>query len=129
MKANFIPLYFKGVIDASYKFIFIGVGGFGEQNDGGTFRGSNLYYFNPNEPPSHGVTVHMNCSNIRRNLDANKVYFNMWHSCAKWIVQSAFGIRNATFRILWKPIETYPNFTDKILKYICRLHNIIIYKV
>ena len=44
------------------------------------------------------------------------------------MIECGFGILNAKFRILWKPIETKPDFADKIIKCTCLLHNIIIDK-
>ncbi|KAJ8911200.1 hypothetical protein NQ315_004420 [Exocentrus adspersus] len=64
----------------------------------------------------------------RRNLDANKEYFNMRLSRARRVVECAFGIINAKFRILWKPIELPPEWVDKVVKCICVLHNIIVDK-
>ena len=41
------------------------------------------------------------------------------------VVESAFGILAAKWRILNKPIET-PNMVDRIVKCVCVLHNIVI---
>lgn len=49
-------------------------------------------------------------------------------SRARRVVECAFGIINAKFRILWKPIEISPEWVDKVVKCICILHNIIIDK-
>lgn len=62
----------------------------------------------------------------RRQLDTEKEYFNMRLSRARRVVECAFGIINAKFRILWKPIETSPDLAYKIIKCICILHKIII---
>lgn len=49
-------------------------------------------------------------------------------SRARRVIECVFGILNAKFQILWKPIETKPDFADKIIKCACLLHNIIIDK-
>lgn len=124
------------------------MGGYGKQSDGGTFRSSPLFQLleskRLNIPeddalPSTTITVPYVCigdeaypllNNLmkpfnRRNLNAEKEYFNMRLSRTRRVVECAFGIINAKFRILWKPIETSSDLADSIIKCICILHNII----
>lgn len=146
---QFYSIVLQAVADARYRFITIEVGGYGKQSDGGTFRASSLFQHlqscTLNIPlqgvlPSTAVEVpyvfigdeaYPLLKNLlkpysRQQLDANKEYFNMRLSRARRVVECAFGIINAKFRILWKPIETSPSFADKIVKTICLLHNIIL---
>ena len=62
----------------------------------------------------------------QKNLDPQTEYFNSRFSRARRIVECAFGIMNAKWRILWKPIETLPAFADNIVRCICVPHNEII---
>uniref|UniRef100_A0A6P7GZT0 Uncharacterized protein LOC114344333 n=1 Tax=Diabrotica virgifera virgifera TaxID=50390 RepID=A0A6P7GZT0_DIAVI len=63
-----------------------------------------------------------------RDLTPEQEYFNMRLSRARRVVECAFGILSAKFRILRKPIETSPKLADKIIKCVCILHNIIMDK-
>ena len=42
---NFFSVVLQGLADSESKFIFINIGAFGKQSDGGTFSGSTLYHF------------------------------------------------------------------------------------
>lgn len=146
---SFFSIVLQAVVDANYRFSIIDVGGYGKQSDGGTFRSSSLFQLlecgRLHIPPDKalpltdtvvpyvfvGDEAYPLLRNLlkpysRRNLDVNKEYFNMRLSRARRLVECAFGIINAKFRILWKPIETSPDLADSIIKCICILHNIII---
>lgn len=148
---NFFSIVLQAVADANYKFTIIDVGGYGKQSDGGSFRSSSLFHLMENKRlhipedamlPSYPIAVpyvfigdeaYPLLNNLmrpfnRRNLDVEKEYFNMRLSRARRVVECAFGIISAKFRILWKPMETSPESADKIIKCICILHNIIIDK-
>ena len=62
----------------------------------------------------------------RKNSHPQTECFNSRFSRARHIVEYAFGIVNAKWRILWKPIETLPAFADNIVKCICVLYNAIV---
>jgi len=62
----------------------------------------------------------------RRNINAENEYFNSRLSRARRCIECAFGIITSKWRLLWKPIETDPDFVDVIVKSICILHNTII---
>jgi len=42
---NFFSVVLQGLADSESRFIFINIGAFGKQSDGGTFSGSTLYHF------------------------------------------------------------------------------------
>jgi hypothetical protein len=42
---NFFSIALKFVADSESRFIFIDIGAYGKQSDGGTFSASNLYHF------------------------------------------------------------------------------------
>ena len=149
---HFFSIVLQAVADANCKFIAIEVGGYGKQSDGGTFRNSSLFHLmesgrlnipcdnvlpttsivapyvflgddaypllrkllKPYKPPRGG------------RLTSEEEYFNMRLSRARRVVECAFGIMTAKFRILLKPIETSLDLADKIVKCICVLHNMII---
>lgn len=46
----------------------------------------------------------------RKNLDQNSEYLNARLSGARRVIECAFGILNAKWRLLWKPIEMEPKY-------------------
>lgn len=58
----------------------------------------------------------------RKNLDTNSEYFNSRLSRARRVIECAFGILNAKWRILWKSIELEAHIVDDIIKCVCILH-------
>lgn len=145
---NFFSIVLQAVADAKYKFIAIEVGGCGKQSDGGTFSSSQFYSLLrsqelalPHAVPLPGTSISMPhvfladeayplLENLlkpypRRDCSLEKEYFNRRLSRARRCVECAFGILNAKWRILWKPIETKPSFAESIIKTICVLHNTI----
>lgn len=148
---HFFSIVLQAVADSHYRFITIDVGGFGKQSDGGTFQASDFYQLlqsgnlniPPDDPlPSSNIVMpyvfladeaYPLLKNIlkpyaRRQLDNDKEYFNARLSRARRCVECAFGILNAKWRILWKPIECLPETADIITKCVCVLHNTIIDK-
>lgn len=146
---HYFSIVLQGVADADYKFITIDVGSFGKQSDGGTFRTSSLFDALQNGqlnipddrelPETSSVMPYVFVGDEayplmrnllrpynRKMLDADREYFNMRLSRARRVIECAFGIINAKWRILWKPIETFPDTADIIVKAICILHNTII---
>lgn len=145
---KFFSIVLQAVADANYKFITIDVGGYGKQSDGDTFRSSSLFYLMENDQlniPSgavlpnseivapyvfigdeaHPLLKHLMKPYSRRNVDVDNEYFNLRLSRARRVIECAFGIISAKFRILLKPIESSPDLADSIIKCICVLHNII----
>lgn len=146
---NYFSIVLQAVVDAHYKFIIIDVGGYGKQSDGGTFRASELYKLMERQElnipddttlPSTSIVMpfvfiadeaypllkHVLKPYSSKELDLEKEYFNRRLSRARKVVECAFGILNAKWRLLWKPIETSVNFVDEIVKCSCILHNTII---
>lgn len=145
---DFYSIVLQAVADANGRFIFVDVGGFGKQSDGGTFRSTRLYQMmvkgklgippdtalpNTSDPlpyvfigdEAYPLLKHLLKPYSRQNLNPDTEYFNSRFSRARRIIECAFGIISAKWRILWKPIETDENFADNIVKCICVLHNTI----
>ncbi|XP_046868908.1 protein ALP1-like [Drosophila willistoni] len=138
----------QGVADSNCKFIAIEVGGYGKQSDGGTFNASQFYrqlksrQFMPPDTnlPGSSIKVHyvfvgdeayplletLLRPYSSRTINAEREYFNKRLSRARRCIECAFGIMTSKWRLLWKPIETDPDFVDIIVKAICILHNAII---
>lgn len=146
---HFFSIVLQGVADANCRFVAIEVGGYGKQSDGGTFRNSSLFHLMEsgrlNIPPdevlpgtdivapyvfigddAYPLLRHLLKPYHGRGLTAEQEYFNMRLSRARRVIECAFGILTAKFRILWKPIETSPILADKIIKCVCILHNMIL---
>lgn len=145
---KFFSIVLQGVADANCKFITIEVGGYGKQSDGGTFNASQLYkqlktrQFMPPDSFLPETNIKMPYVFVgdeaypllqtllrpysRRDINAENEYFNSRLSRARRCIECAFGIITSKWRLLWKPIETDPDFVDVIVKSICILHNTII---
>ena len=65
---------------------------------------------------------------VRTYLIDRRRNFNERLSTARKTVECAFGILYSKWRIISKAIETEVELADKIVKYICVLHNTIIEK-
>lgn len=147
---HFFSIVLQGVSDANYKFIFVDVGAYGKQSDGGTYASSTLSTFINNEnnlPKSsnlEGTSVEVPFfmlgddayplkHNImkpfsKRLLSKEERIYNYRHARARRCVENAFGIMVSKWRLLHKPIETTVDNAIKIVQCICLLHNLIIDK-
>lgn len=146
---NFFSIVLQTVADHRCRFIFVDVGGYGKQSDGGTFSASSLSTFlencHTNLPPSshiEGIVTDMPFVILaddayqlktyimkpysRRNLSHEEKIFNYRLSRARRCVECAFGIMTAKWRLLGKCIEINVGKAERIVKCICLLHNIII---
>lgn len=148
---HFYSIVLQAVSDAHGRFLYIDVGSYGKQSDGGIFSGSSLKHhlengsFNvPTERKIPGTNifapfvllgdeayplqVYLMRPYSGRGLDEQKEVYNYRLSRARRIVECSFGILCAKWRILRKDIECHPDKADIIVKTTCILHNIIIDK-
>lgn len=146
---HFFSVVLQGVADSNYRFTTVEVGGFGKQNDSGTFRTSEIYSmlksnaFNlPTDKclPRSNITMPLVLlgddayplmSNLMKpyndvNLLPDEEMYNQRHSRARKSVECAFGILYSKWRIFSKAIETDVTTADKIIKCCCVLQNLII---
>jgi len=148
---KYFSVVLQGLVDANYKFITVDMGGFGKQSDGGTFLTSDLFSFidgkriifpEPDFLPHNNVIApyvmlgdeaypllpYLMKPYERNSLTDRRRGFNERLSRARKTVECAFGILYSKWRIISKAIETEVELADKIVKYICVLHNTIIEK-
>lgn len=146
---HYFSIVLQAVSDANCRFIFIEVGAYGKQSDGGTFRNSQLYRLMekkklniPDETllPQSGIEApfvfigdeaypllkNLMKPYARNNLTDENELFNKRLSRARKTVECSFGILTMKWRILCKAIETHPDTADAIIKAVCILHNTII---
>lgn len=146
---KYFSIVLQGLVDASYKFITVDVGGYGKQSDGGTFLASHLHEFiasgdikfpEPEMLPNTNVQApfimladeaypllpHLMTPYKRNTLTPRRKNFNNRLSRARKTVECAFGILYAKWRILSKELETEVELTEMMIKCICVLHNTIL---
>ena len=145
---NTNSIIFLGLVDASYKFIYVDVGVNGRVSDGGVFRESDLAEalnansLNlPNDEPLErgGMPVpfvivaddafplqrHLMKPFPARDLTQNKRIFNYRLSRARHNVENAFGILANRFRIFLTTIALSPEKVEIITLAACALHNFL----
>ncbi|XP_018010873.1 protein ALP1-like isoform X1 [Hyalella azteca] len=148
---QFYSIVLQAVADANYKFVFIDIGGFGKQSDGGTFQASELSealkYRNLDIPepaflPNTAVKVPYVLVGDEayplmpfllkpyggHNLTIEDITFNQCLSRCRKTIECAFGIIFSKWRLLATCIDTKVEVIDSIVKCICVLHNTIIDK-
>jgi hypothetical protein len=144
MYYNYKSYYYtvlQGLADARYRFIANEVGAYGKQSYGGIFCQSSLYWLlssnnfnmpNPKKLPLSDVELpfvitgdeaypllsYLMRPYPRRQLTEYWRFFNYRLSRGSRVVESAFGILAAKWRILNKPIKT-SNMVDRTVKCMC----------
>lgn len=137
------------VADANAKFIYVDVGCNGRISDGGVFKNSTLYAAlegkslnipeakclpNRNKPVPY-VLVGDEAFSLSQyllkpfprsaKLTAKQRVFNFRLSHVRRIVENAFGILTARFRIFRRPICLNIDSIDKVILAACVLHNFL----
>ncbi|CAK1597470.1 unnamed protein product [Parnassius mnemosyne] len=134
-KKNFSIILFA-VVDANYNFIYIDVGTNGRANDTCVFEKSTLneaITANLLNIPNEGVFVADDAFPLKTNIlkpyntrgefnEKHKV-FNYRLSRARRVVENAFGILVAKFRIFEKPIPLTVSKVEQLVKTTCALHS------
>ncbi|KAB0803091.1 hypothetical protein PPYR_00061 [Photinus pyralis] len=138
------------LVDADYKFIAINVGSYGRNSDGGIFEKSDIGKMldqrtlnvpadsplEPNGSPQPHVIVGDEAFPLKKYLlrpyskshlqenEAHKIY-NYRLSRARRVVENAFGILVARWRVFRRHLEVQPELVDKIVLACCCLHNML----
>lgn len=121
------------VVDRKYCFSYIDVGCNGRVSDGGVFRNCSLYQaLEDGMLPEGHVLVGDNAFPLKEyllkpfpgnQLTLKQKIFNYRLSRARRIVENAFGIMAARFRVFEKPFPYSPEKVILIVKACCALHN------
>ncbi|XP_047205677.1 protein ALP1-like [Girardinichthys multiradiatus] len=139
------------LVDADYRFRFIQVGDFGSTSDGGVYSGSDLGIAmangNLNVPPDTTLPGAPHLGEIPfvmvgdaafplktylmrpypgKNLPQTKRIFNYRLSRVRMVVENAFGILSARWRILLRRINLQPQRVDTLVVAACILHNFLL---
>lgn len=147
---GFYSINLLTVTDANYKFVFVDVGGYGKDSDGGIFSASKLgkcletksiKFPEPCNLPNSTINApyvligdegfplrtYLMRPFPRRQLlpGGEKDVFNYRLARARMVVECSYGSITSKFRVLSVPIETKVTNTVAIVKAITLLHNII----
>ncbi|CAH2108869.1 unnamed protein product [Euphydryas editha] len=137
------------LVDRNYCFMFCDVGNKGRISDGGVFRDSVLFeklqknslHLPKPEPLSNGdvnmpyVFVADNAFPLHPNImkpfpgqhpeGSMQRNFNRKLSSVRIVVENAFGVMSARFRVLRKPIALQPNEASRVVMACALLHNFL----
>ncbi|XP_044151430.1 protein ALP1-like [Bufo gargarizans] len=149
---KYFSVILMAIVDANYKFVAVDIGAFGRTNDSRVFKNSNmgkrLYSGNfgiPEPRPLPGTTnpalpfvlvgdeAFQMCGNLlkpyaSRGLDYRKRVFNYRLTRARRMVECAFGILTAKWRIFTRPIQLKTDTVDDVIKACVVLHNYVLTK-
>ncbi|KAL2093117.1 hypothetical protein ACEWY4_010429 [Coilia grayii] len=139
------------LVDANYKFIFAQVGDFGRSSDGGVYASSmlgqgmeaNTLHVPPDTPlPGSGVqgpipyvivgdTAFPMKTYLMRPFPGQRIprwqeNFNYRLSSARMVVECAFGILSARWRVLLTRLQMSPKYVDSVVLAACILHNYLL---
>ncbi|XP_018358447.1 PREDICTED: uncharacterized protein LOC108758142 [Trachymyrmex cornetzi] len=147
---GYFSLVLMAIVDACYRFIWVDIGNYGSLNDAGIWSNTTIKQAfesntlsvpaaypvpNTNYPLPFSLVgdegfplkTYLMRPYAKRNLQNNEQkIFNYRLSRARRIVENAFGILVARWRILQKPIAQKLSTVEKILQAITCLHNYII---
>ena len=138
----------QGIVDSNLKFIHASVGYPGSIHDARVLRLSGLYELAENEQILSGPTCNINGTEIRPLLAGDSAYpltnwlvkpypdrgrltpeqrkFNVKFSALRSVVERAFGMLKARWRIALKKVEQKTSTLKKTVIAACVLHNICI---
>ena len=140
------------VVDANYRFLYVDVGSFGRNSDGGIFSHSKIgkmikretlpipkkdefpdctevgsipYYFVGDEAFPLTPNVMRPFPGGKKGLPEDKAVFNYRLCRARRIVENAFGILAARWRVFHTPIALKPENVEKVVLGTTVLHNFL----
>lgn len=138
-------------VDAKYRFVVVDIGGYGRQCDSTTFTGSAFgSMFEAGKvdlpPPTVLPGTDIECPSVfvadeafalktymlrpfpGKELNESRRIFNYRLSRARRVVENAFGILSARWRIYKRCIDASPSHVDEMIKATIVLHNFCIAK-
>nr|XP_057926689.1 uncharacterized protein LOC131128123 [Doryrhamphus excisus] len=149
-KRNF-SIVLLALVDADYRFRAVQVGDFGRMSNGGVFASSDLgkgletgtLHVPPSATlpgaPELGPLPHVMVGDVAfplktyllrpypaKDLHHDKRIFNYRLSRARTVVECAFGILSARWRIMLRDINLHPNHVDTLVVAACILHNFLL---
>jgi hypothetical protein len=136
------------IVDCNYKFIYVNVGAQGRLSDAGVFNNCRLWralqsnelnFPDPDRLPNSGkvlpyvlvaddafpLTTNIMKPYSRRTMDLDERIFNYRLSRARRIVENAFGILSAKFRVFRSPIALKTSSARSLVLAAVCLHNFI----
>nr|XP_039270100.1 protein ALP1-like [Styela clava] len=136
------------LVDANYNFVFVDVRAYGKQSDGSVFSHSALVKLMNegalNLPDETTLTnsskkapyvivgdeafplqKHLMRPYPGRNLPIDEKVFNYRLSRARRVVENAFGIMSAKWRVFRRPMGVSPQNAELVVKAACCLHNYV----
>ncbi|XP_017476758.1 PREDICTED: putative nuclease HARBI1 [Rhagoletis zephyria] len=146
---KFNSIVLMAMVDADYKFLFVEVGAYGRESDGGVFArcplsaalADNSINFPTPRPLPHEAdpmpfvivaddafplkTYLLKPFSYREQVMSYKI-FNYRLSRARNVVENVFGICASRFRILRRPMDVKPDYAKAIVLAICVLHNYLL---
>lgn len=145
---GYYSIVLLGISDAQYRFLYVNIGAYGSSSDAGVLAyselGNRLASEEMNFPePSPILEGHRNIPYFLigdeafglknysmipypgRYLDADRQNFNYRLSRARRVVENAFGILTARWRIYHREICAFPRTVDLIIKGTVVLHNLL----
>ena len=143
---KYFSVVFLAVCNANYEFTMVDIGESGRQSDGGIFSQSKLGHCINNNLINLPDTAYIENTGFElpyvfigddafslktnlmkpypsTNLTTEKLICNYRFCRARRIIENAFGILTAVFRIFHRPINTNLKTTENIIKSCTALHN------
>lgn len=147
---NSFSIVLFALVDANYNFIYVDLGCQGRISDGGVFKNTTLY----KKLQNHALNIPNPCAlqipyvvRVPYMILGDKAFalndytmtpfagnpdsgspervFNYRHSRARRVVENAFGILSAVFRVLRKPMLLQPDVAAKVTMTTIYLHNFL----
>ena len=135
------------LVDANYKFLYVDVGAQGRASDAGVWDKSNLNKYLEGkrlQVPGDAILPYSNTKSYvivgddafplktylmkpypGQSLTHDEIIFNYRLSRARRVSENAFGILSAKFRVFQSPINSKPQYINKIIFAAVALHNFL----
>ncbi|XP_068089507.1 uncharacterized protein [Hyperolius riggenbachi] len=146
---KYFSLVLLAIVDADYKFLYVDIGSYGSSSDSTIFKNSKFGrllesgrldmpnplpwpgQLEPNRPfclvgdEAFGLSTFIMRPYAQRGLNTTKRTFNYRLSRARRMVECAFGIMAAKWRIFQGSLQMTPEHAVTVIKAACILHNYV----